>query len=401
MKLPQILQKFLPQPVEGKLEERLHRELFLDAAWNTNYVVFIISSCAIATFGLIANSTAVIIGAMLIAPLMLPLRGFAFAALEGDIDLLRKSLFSILGGTAIAIALACFLGLLTPIPSFGSEFQSRVQPNLVDLGIALAAGAISGFAKVRKGVSDALAGTAISVALMPPLCVVGLSISKAFNDPRFWTFGQQAFLLYLTNLLGIIFACMLVFIIAGYTQVSRHVAIALLSIVVLLLPLGINFFNLVKTSRLQYSITQLLQRSTVTIGQEDVTLINTQVDWTQKKPIVYLTVQANVEITPKQVQEIERFISRQVKQEFKFIFFVSQAKTVTSEGINQKLDDKITLPLGPSLPLTTTPPPLKKLPITSDVESLLEKEEEDAIPSPVEENLHNQDSPETETQPSQ
>lgn len=396
MKYLRVLKNFLPQPVEGKREERLHRELSLDAEWNTNYVVFIISSCAIATFGLIGNSTAVIIGAMLIAPLMLPLRGFALAVLEGDIDLLRKSLFSILGGTAIAIALACFLGLLIPIPSFGSEFQSRVQPNLVDLGIALAAGAISGFAKVRKGVSDALAGTAISVALMPPLCVVGLSISKAFNDPRFWTFGQQAFLLYLTNLLGIIFACMLVFIIAGYTEISSHVAIALLSIAFLLLPLGINFFNLVRTSRLQHSITQLLLRSTVTIGQNDATLIDTRVDWTQKKPIVYLTIQANIEITPKQVEEVEKFISQQVKQEFKFIFFVSQAQTVTSEGINQTLDDKIPPSLDPSKPLITTPPPLKKLPVTPAAESLLEEEELSPSPSELEEE-ELKPSPEEET----
>ena len=66
-----------------------------------------------------------------------------------------------MGGTAIALFLSWFVGAVVSIPEFGSEVLARTQPNLVDLGIAVTAGVISGFAKIRKGVSDALAGTAI------------------------------------------------------------------------------------------------------------------------------------------------------------------------------------------------------------------------------------------------
>uniref|UniRef100_A0ACD5GZV3 DUF389 domain-containing protein n=1 Tax=Desertifilum tharense IPPAS B-1220 TaxID=1781255 RepID=A0ACD5GZV3_9CYAN len=157
----------------------------------------------------------VIIGAMVIAPLMLPLRAVAFAALEGDFLLFRKGFVSVVVGTAIAVFLSAMVGLLVGIPEFGSEVLSRTQPTLVDLGIAVAAGGVSGFAKLRPEINDAVAGTAIAVALMPPICVVGLTLSQGS-----WTFGSGAFLLYLTNLLGIVLACMLVFILSGYTKVQ-------------------------------------------------------------------------------------------------------------------------------------------------------------------------------------
>lgn len=150
-----------------------------ESTLDRNFIVLIIGSCIIATFGLIANSAAVIIGAMLIAPLMLPIRGIAFGILEADDELVRAG-FKALGiGTAIAILLSAGLGFSTGIVAeYGSEIAGRSQPTLLDLGIAIAAGALAGFAKIETKLSSSLAGTAISVALMPPLCVVGLWLAK-------------------------------------------------------------------------------------------------------------------------------------------------------------------------------------------------------------------------------
>ncbi|WP_084669104.1 DUF389 domain-containing protein [Spirulina major] len=361
-----VLRRFLPRPVSIEQGRNLHRELTVEATWSTNFVVLIISSCAIATFGLISNSTAVIIGAMLIAPLMLPLRAFAFAALEGDLDLLKRSLFSIVGGTLLSVGLAMVIGLVTPIPSFGSEFQARVQPSLVDLGIALAAGGISGFAKVRDSISDALAGTAIAVALMPPICVVGLSIAKAFDTPSFWVFSQQAMLLYLTNLLGIVLACMLVFILAGYAEVSHSITWAMISVALLFIPLGANFISQIRQARVEDYIRTLVVRNTVTIGQQDVTLVDTRIDWGAKIPIVYLNVQVSsnvVEgITAKQVQEVQRFISQQVGRPLKLVIFVSRGQTVTEDGVNEAIEDAAPSAIDRDRPLI---PDSRPLPIPS------------------------------------
>ena len=186
---------------------KIRESLVKDSQLDQNYFILILSSCLIATFGLLINSAAVIVGAMIIAPLMLPLRGLSFATLEGDIQLLRSSLSAIALGTIIAVGCSWLVGLVIGLPQFGSEIWSRTQPTLIDLLIAIVAGGISGYAKIRPAMSDAIPGTAISVALMPPLCVIGLTLSQGQ-----WEAALGASLLYLTNLIGINLACIAVYV---------------------------------------------------------------------------------------------------------------------------------------------------------------------------------------------
>lgn len=303
----------------------LQANLTAESSLTQNFIVLIISSCLIATFGLISNSAAVIIGAMIIAPLMLPIRALAFGALEGDISLFRESLKSLIVGTLSAIALSALIGRLISIPEFGSEVLARTQPNLVDLGVAVTAGAVSGYAKVRPQISDALAGTAIAVALMPPLCVVGLTLSQGF-----WPESLGSFLLFLTNLLGIALACMLVFILKGYTKVSHALSITLGLTSILLIPLGISFFNLVRQAQLQALLRKTLVNRTVTIGQQ-VQLVGTKVNWRTSPPEAHLTVLAHKPITSKQVRLVEQFVAHEMKQPFKIIVRVSQIQEVQAD----------------------------------------------------------------------
>ena len=325
LELIPIVQQLLPETVAEEEIRELHKELLVDASWNTNYVIFTISACLIATFGLISNSTAVIIGAMLVAPLMLPLRGLAFGALEGDWTLFSKALFSITGATIVALFLSWLVGSLAGIPEFGSELLARTQPNLVDLGIAVTAGSVSGFAKIRKGISDAIAGTAIAVALMPPLCVVGLSLSQDFLS-----FSKGAFLLYLTNLLGITLACMVIFILAGYTEINHALGWTLALTAVLLLPLGASFLQLVRQARLQTEITKKLVNETITVGQ-DVNNTIIKVDWNKRTPIVYIFLSTEKEITSTQVKLVQDFINKRMGKPFRLIFKVSSVQTIEAE----------------------------------------------------------------------
>lgn len=138
--------------------EQLKADLLAESTPDLSYLVLIVGSCAIATFGLLSNSAAVIIGAMIVAPLMLPIRGLAFGALQGNLTLLRKGLMAVAIGTLLAVTLAWCLGLLVGIPSYGSEILSRSEPTLLDLGIAVAAGGISGYAKIQPKISGSLAG---------------------------------------------------------------------------------------------------------------------------------------------------------------------------------------------------------------------------------------------------
>jgi len=356
-----MLNRLLPEAVTEDVFKELHQELSIDANWTINYAVLTISSCLIATFGLISNSTAVIIGAMIIAPLMLPLRGLAFGALEGDLKLFRKAFGAIAGATILALVLSWLTGRIAGIPEYGSEVLSRTQPNLVDLGIAVVAGGISSFAKIRERISDALAGVAIAVALMPPLCVVGLSLSQGI-----WSFSLGAFLLYVTNLLGITLACMLVFILAGYTKVNHALGWTFGFTALLFLPLGVSFWELARQARLQATINNTLVRRTITIGQPEVQLVRTKVNWTATPPIVYLTVETDQLITPKQVRLVEEFISKEMKRPYQLVFFVSEVKQVTAEEPDEPDEpDKPQKPVPPLLPPAQAPvlhqPPMSQL----------------------------------------
>jgi uncharacterized hydrophobic protein (TIGR00271 family) len=311
--------------VSAEAIEKMCQELREDSELNLNFMILTITACLIATFGLLSNSTAVIIGAMIVAPLMMPLRGLAFGALEGDPELFRRSITSLGVATIVALLLAILIGRLVGFPDFGSEVLARTEPTLLDLGIAVVAGGLSGFAKVRPKVSDALAGTAIAVALMPPLCVVGLSLSQGL-----WQYSWGAFLLYITNLLGITVACMLVYILAGYTRPNRVFGGAIALTGILVIPLGLSLFQLLRQSQLEYTLKVILLSQTITVGQQ-VELVKTQINWSTKIPTVSLRVRAKEPVTPKQVRLVQQFVSQQLKQPFKLVFEVAPVQNVVAD----------------------------------------------------------------------
>jgi len=311
--------------------KQIRVDLLEESTLNINYLVLILGSCIIATFGLLSNSAAVIIGAMIVAPLMLPIRGLAFGAVEGNVIIFRKGLVALAVGTVLAIFLACFLGALVQIPDFGSEVLARSKPTLLDLGIAIAAGAISGYAKVQPKVSATLAGTAIAVALMPPICVIGLGLSQAN-----WSLSLGASLLYLTNLLGITLSCMLTFLMAGYTPLHRArkaIFWALALTAILVIPLGVSFAELIEQAQLEASLKRALLNRTITFQR--VELIATDTNWLTKPPEVRLIVRSSEALTPKQVQLLEAFVEKEMGQPFTLIFQVSQVEEVRRSTLNK------------------------------------------------------------------
>lgn len=304
--------------------EQFAAELQEESKLDEIYLILIVGSCAIATFGLLSNSTAVIIGAMIIAPLMLPIRGLALGALIGNVSLFRQGAISVAVGTGLATFISWFIGVIVALPSYGSEVLARSEPTLLDLGIAVAAGGISGYAKVEPKIAGSLAGTAIAVALMPPVCVIGLGL--AASD---WSLSIGATLLYLTNLLGITLSCMLTFLIAGYTR-FRHARKALtwaaIFTVILLIPLGVSFARLIRQAQLQTSLERALLNRTVTFQRLE--LLRTDVNWLSNPPTVRLNVRAREPVTPRQVQLLEEFISREMEQPFTLVFEVGQIEEV-------------------------------------------------------------------------
>lgn len=294
---------------------QLIQMLYAESHLNIPYVVLIIASCAIATFGLLSNSAAVIIGAMVIAPLMLPIRGLALAALIGEFKMFWQAAFALIVGTLVAIGMSWTIGVMVGLEVYGSEIMARSQPNLLDLGIAVAAGAVSAYAIAEPRVSSTLAGTAIAVALMPPICTIGLGIAQL--NARL---SIGATLLYLTNLLGIALACMVVFVIVGYIPLQkgqRPLAIAAALTGLLVIPLAISFSRLIEQTRLQHQVRQALTRGTLTFQRLD--LLSMETSWVTDPPVVRLNVRAREPVTPKQVALMEQFIERQMRRPFRLV----------------------------------------------------------------------------------
>lgn len=315
--------RFRRKPEPEKLEEML-LGLLEESTLDINYLVLTVGSCTIATFGLLSNSAAVIIGAMIVAPLMLPIRGLAFAALAGNVILVRKSVTAIVTGTLVAVVLACLIGFLIRVPEFGSEVLARSEPTLLDLGIAIAAGAISGYAKVKPKLSSSLAGIAIAVALAIPLCVIGLGLSQAD-----WSLSLGATLLYLTNFLGITLSCMLVFLVTGCTSLRRDRKALWWTIIftsLLIIPLGGSFVRLLRQAELEALVQQVLVNRTVTF--ERVNLISSDVNWQTNPPEVRLNVFVTGTLTPNQVRLLEEFVAKQTGQRFTLIFYVNQIEEI-------------------------------------------------------------------------
>lgn len=181
------------------------------ARWRVDFFTMLSLSAVLASLGLLLNSPAVIIGAMLVAPLMTAIVGLGLGTVEGDIYLLRTAAVSSLRGVLLAVAIGLILGLAIPGARPTAEILSRTQPNVLDLGVALASGAAGAYALCRKNVSAALAGVAIAAALVPPLATVGIGLG--FGR---WDIAGGASLLFATNLVAIAAASTVVFLLIGF-----------------------------------------------------------------------------------------------------------------------------------------------------------------------------------------
>ncbi len=181
------------------------------------FSVLLVLSVIIATLGLTQNSAAVIIGAMIVAPLMGPVLGAAAAIALGMPAKIAKHLGIVAAGIIAAVGIAALLTWILPERPGGlpDEVLARTTPNFLDLIIALAAGAAGAYANARPDVSDALPGVAIAVSLVPPLSATGLLL--VVGEP---TLALGSFVLFLANLAAIVLAGAVVFLLAGLTPAA-------------------------------------------------------------------------------------------------------------------------------------------------------------------------------------
>lgn len=184
-----------------------------------NFFVLLLLATVIATYGVLSNSTATVIGAMIVAPLMGPIMATAAAVVMGSGQRTWRSLALVILGVLSVILLSTLLTLIVPgiTISFtnNGEIASRINPGLFALLTALGAGAAGAFITSRAEIADSMGGVAIAISLVPPLCVVGISISQGE-----WLAAGGALLLFMTNFFAILFAGGLVFMSLGLGRLA-------------------------------------------------------------------------------------------------------------------------------------------------------------------------------------
>lgn len=217
------------------------------------------------TLGLITNSSAVIIGAMIVAPLMNPILSLSFATATGNWAFFFRSGLTTVLGSFLAIGVSSLVTVLSPWDVAGSELLSRTLPTMLDLGIAIAAGAAGAFSLTRMSIASSIAGVAIAVALVPPLCVVGIGL--AGGSTMTGVFGNfyvtnldvagGASLLFLANLIGITIAACLVFVLQSYGSLRRALktlALGLFVAFMLSRPLGTSLHEFAVDNMVQHEL---------------------------------------------------------------------------------------------------------------------------------------------------
>ena len=223
----------------------------------TSYVFMLLLSVAIASLAVLQDSTAVIIGAMLVAPLMTPIMGCAAGIVTGWRTRVLTSFgvvaASVVAAIGLAWILASWIPALVPI-GVNSQVLSRSSPTLLDMAIALAAGAAGAYATVDDRVSSSLTGVAVAVALVPPLGVVGIALQAAE-----WHAAFGAFLLFATNLVSIILASMAVFVLIGFSPVKKVLegrksiadlmAMVAVATLLIMVPLGLTGKGVLQQSK--------------------------------------------------------------------------------------------------------------------------------------------------------
>ncbi|GAA4606067.1 putative hydrophobic protein (TIGR00271 family) [Actinoplanes octamycinicus] len=226
----------------------------------TNFWVLLVLAAVIASAGVIADSTATVIGAMIVAPLMTPILGTALAIVLADRRQLVYHLALTLAGAALVVAIGYLMGApfhLDVVAANNSQVASRVSPRFIDLIAALATGLVGGFALIRSDVSDTLPGVAIAISLVPPLAVVGLTAeSGAYGE------SLGALLLFGTNVAAIIATGTAIMLAARLREAAKEaglpvgalgaktVATVALSLLLMAVPLGYGSWQVLQEQRI-------------------------------------------------------------------------------------------------------------------------------------------------------
>ncbi|MCP3026822.1 TIGR00341 family protein [Halobacillus sp. A5] len=241
---------------KAKLQRASRQELLITIDKNSkvtwNYFLLILLSAIVATTGFLKDSEAVVIGAMVIAPMIGPVIAVAFSSILGDYKTLGKSVLTSLLGVTVVVTISILYAALVDLHLETGQYLSRTEVTLIDIILGVASGAAGALAFLNR-LEGSLVGVMVSVALLPPSVALGMSLGSSE-----WELAYGAFLLVTVNIMSILLAAVVIFSLSGIrpvrwkdvqrASVSRLLSILFIFIIVSLLALVIfiseGHFNL-------------------------------------------------------------------------------------------------------------------------------------------------------------
>lgn len=308
-----LFQNWWQSHVRGVEHDAVLEQVAAQGGLSHSYFFLVFASCGIATLGLLLSSPAVVIGAMLVAPLMGPITLLGFGIAKTDVRMARRSawalLWGVLGALLASMLIVGFAPFIPPTP----EILARTRPNLFDLLVAVLSGMVAGFAMIRRQ-NAAIAGVAIATALMPPLAVTGYGLASGAMD-----IFRGAFFLFLTNMLAIAFSVAFMAIWYGFGRLhtprpliwqtlSAGIVLALLSI-----PLVQTLEESVRMTRISNQVEAVL-RAEAGIRHGTITSLQVRMDQSDRVDVnaVLLATKYDVALSDKVKQRLNQALGRPV-----------------------------------------------------------------------------------------
>ena len=284
------------------------------ATFDRPFVLSNLAATVIASAGLLGDSTATIIGAMLVATLMGPIMGIGLALVDFDSRLLWRALLTLTAGTAMVLGVSVLCGLIAPPMSPSHEMLSRTSPGLLDLIVALASGAISAYAATTPRLNAALFGVSIAVALVPPLATAGLFFARAE-----WQLAGGAFLLAFVNMVAIQVGASVTLWLRGFRgrdrlesarieNVLRRQVVSLVLMTALAITLGTHGLKLIRQRYFQTEVNEVIQSAL--ISRPEARLVEVLFSTQGGQTLATAVVRSPVRFTNADVAAMEKRLPR-------------------------------------------------------------------------------------------
>lgn len=317
-----------------KEKEDICREISDGSHPSKEYFIMLVIAAIIATIGLLTNSVAVIIGAMLVSPLLLPVIGISLGAVRGDFKLFYRAIEAEAKGILLVIALVAVLTLIIPGAEITSEILLRTRPTPLDLMVALASGAAAAYALSKKSISAALPGVAIAVAVMPPLSVVGIGFALRRPD-----IAIGGFLTFAANIVAINFAASVVFWLLNFSprwslsaekETMGKLRTSAILLLVILIPLAWIMWQSIETVSTRSTIEKVLTYQLD--GISGARLTGTEFGHGSGGDlIIYASIESPVEITPQKAGEMRTALEKNLNTKVTLNLRATKISLIASE----------------------------------------------------------------------